>query len=69
VFAALGLTVGVVQGGDDAAARREVYMADVTSVTKKEVAFDYLKDGVASVNPRNGARHACPPPWTRRATR
>ena len=58
VFAALGLTVGLVQTGDEAAARRAAYTADITYVTNKEVAFDYLKDRIASADARSGARHA-----------
>jgi preprotein translocase subunit SecA len=48
VYAALGLTVGLVRQGDDPAARREAYAADVTYVTNKELTFDYLKDRIAT---------------------
>ena len=40
----LGVSVGVVQQGMDAAARRRAYAADVTYVTAKEAGFDYLRD-------------------------
>lgn len=44
VYAALGLTVGVVKQGMDADARRSAYACDVTYCTNKELVFDYLKD-------------------------
>ena len=44
VFAALGLTVGVVKQGMDPEARRAAYACDVTYCTNKELVFDYLKD-------------------------
>ena len=44
VYAALGLTVGVVKQGMDPDARREAYACDVTYCTNKELVFDYLKD-------------------------
>lgn len=43
-FAALGLTVGAVQGGMPVDERREAYRASVTYGAGKEVAFDYLRD-------------------------
>ena len=58
VFAALGLTVGLVQGGDETPARRAAYTADITYVTNKEVAFDYLKDRIATTTARSSARLA-----------
>ena len=57
VFAALGLTVGLVKQGDEAASRRRAYAADVTYVTNKELTFDYLKDRIASTASRGDARH------------
>lgn len=57
VYAALGLTVGLVKQGDDPAARREAYAADVTYVTSKELTFDYLKDRIATAASRGDARH------------
>ena len=46
VYAALGLTVGVIRQGLDPAARRAAYACDVTYCTNKELAFDYLKDRI-----------------------
>jgi preprotein translocase subunit SecA len=51
VYSALGVTVGVVVHGMDHAARRAAYESDVTYVTNKEVAFDYLRDRLA-IGPR-----------------
>jgi preprotein translocase subunit SecA len=47
VYEALGLTVGVIQHGQDAATRRSAYSCDVTYAVNKEIAFDYLRDGLA----------------------
>jgi preprotein translocase subunit SecA len=46
LYAALGLSVGVVRQGMDPDARRAAYACDVTYCTNKEVAFDYLKDRI-----------------------
>ncbi len=48
VFEALGLTVGFVGDGMDAASRRLAYAADVTYVTAKEAGFDHLRDMLAT---------------------
>ena len=45
-YSALGLSVGVVVGGDEADSRREAYGAEVVYLSSKEVAFDYLRDGL-----------------------
>jgi preprotein translocase subunit SecA len=58
VYEALGLTVGLVKQGDEIAARREAYAADVVYVTNKELTFDYLKDRIATAAARGAARHA-----------
>ncbi len=58
VYAALGLTVGLVQEGDEVRVRRQAYAADVTYVTNKELTFDYLKDRIATGQGQGGARHA-----------
>ena len=58
VYAALGLTVGLVQEGDEPAQRRAAYAADITYVTNKELTFDYLKDRIATAERRGHARHA-----------
>ena len=55
VYATLGLSVGCVQQGDDASARRAAYAADITYVANKEVGFDYLRDHLARQR-RAGAR-------------
>jgi preprotein translocase subunit SecA len=57
VYAALGLTVGLVKQGDEPDARRRAYAADVTYVTNKELTFDYLKDRIATAASRGDARH------------
>jgi preprotein translocase subunit SecA len=57
VYAALGLSVGLVKQGDDPKARREAYAADVTYVTNKELTFDYLKDRITTAQSRGSARH------------
>ncbi len=44
IYRLLGLSVGVVQQGMDAGARRRAYAADVTYVTAKEAGFDLLRD-------------------------
>lgn len=46
IYRGLGLTVGVVTHGTDAAARRAAYACDVTYCSNKEVAFDYLRDRI-----------------------
>lgn len=43
-FDALGLSVGVVQACNDAAARRAAYACDLTYCTAREVGFDSLRD-------------------------
>lgn len=44
LYAALGLTVGVILEGMDADQRRTAYACDITYCTNKQLAFDYLKD-------------------------
>jgi preprotein translocase subunit SecA len=44
VLEGLGLSVGIVVHESTPAQRREAYACDVTFVSNKEVAFDYLKD-------------------------
>ena len=43
----LGLTVGAVLGGMDAAQRKAAYGCDITYVTNSELGFDYLRDNMA----------------------
>ncbi len=57
VYAALGLSVGLVKQGDEPAARCIAYAADITYVTNKELTFDYLKDRIATASARGNARH------------
>jgi preprotein translocase subunit SecA len=53
-YAALGLGIGTVVGGDSVQSRRSAYAADIVYVSSKEVVFDYLRDGLArSVNAHN----------------
>jgi preprotein translocase subunit SecA len=47
VYRALGLSVGLVQHGQDPLFRRNAYACDVTYCTNKELAFDYLRDRIA----------------------
>ncbi len=47
VYAALGMTVGVVVPGMRPDAKREAYRADVTYGTNNEFGFDYLRDNMA----------------------
>jgi preprotein translocase subunit SecA len=44
LYASLGLSVGVVVGGQGAAERQAAYACDITYCTNKELAFDYLRD-------------------------
>ncbi|WP_159098091.1 hypothetical protein [Parazoarcus communis] len=46
LYARLGLRVGTVCEGDGVDARRAAYGADITYVTSRELAFDYLRDSV-----------------------
>lgn len=46
VFAALGLTTGIMQNGQSIEERREQYEADITYGTNNEFGFDYLKDNM-----------------------
>jgi preprotein translocase subunit SecA len=43
----LGLTVGVILSGQDQAAKRAAYAADITYGTNNEYGFDYLRDNMA----------------------
>jgi preprotein translocase subunit SecA len=46
LYARLGLRVGTVCEGDGVDARRAAYASDITYVTSRELAFDYLRDSV-----------------------
>jgi preprotein translocase subunit SecA len=47
VYNALGLTVGVVEHGQQPQDRQRAYACDVTYCTNKELVFDYLRDRLA----------------------
>lgn len=52
-YSLLGLSVGLVQDGDDPDARRRAYRADVTYASDKQVIFDHLRDRLlAPIEPR-----------------
>ena len=44
VYAALGLTTGIVQHGQPPDERRAAYAADISYCTNKDLGFDYLRD-------------------------
>ena len=50
-YAQLGLSVGAVTGPSSADERRAAYACDICYATAREVAFDYLRDGLAAVAP------------------
>lgn len=47
LYAALGLSVGVVSEGQEVPARAAAYACDITYCTNKDLAFDYLRDRIA----------------------
>ncbi len=47
IYEALGLTVGVVQSGQNPLDKRAAYRADITYGTNNEFGFDYLRDNMA----------------------
>ncbi|MCY3793815.1 MAG: preprotein translocase subunit SecA, partial [Gammaproteobacteria bacterium] len=47
IYEALGLTVGVIQSGQDAHEKRSAYQADIIYGTNNEFGFDYLRDNMA----------------------
>ncbi len=51
LYERLGLRVGVVTGASTPDERRAAYACDITHVTAREVAFDYLRDSLAAVAP------------------
>jgi preprotein translocase subunit SecA len=48
VYAALGLTTGVVYPQQPAAEKKTAYQADITYATNNELGFDYLRDNMKS---------------------
>ncbi len=55
-YNALGLTVGVVEHGQEAQDRQRAYACDVTYCTNKDLVFDYLRDRLALGARRGRAR-------------
>jgi preprotein translocase subunit SecA len=47
IYEALGMSVGVIQSGQDPATKRDAYAADITYGTNNEFGFDYLRDNMA----------------------
>jgi len=43
----LGMSVGVIQSGQDQESKRNAYLADITYGTNNEFGFDYLRDNMA----------------------
>ena len=48
VYAALGMTTGVVYPGQGEEEKKEAYKADITYATNNELGFDYLRDNMKS---------------------
>lgn len=46
LYEALGLTVGIIQEESQPDERREAYSKDITYVSNKQIAFDYLRDRI-----------------------
>ena len=46
LYTGLGLSVGAIQGGMDAAERQQAYECDITYGTNNEFGFDYLRDNM-----------------------
>src|SRR5882757_789306 len=55
IYRALSLTVGVIQHDHESEQRRAAYACDVTYGVNKEIAFDYLRDGLTLGNQRSYA--------------
>jgi preprotein translocase subunit SecA len=55
-YGALGLSVGLVEHGQDTRERQRAYACDVTYCTNKELVFDYLRDRLALGTSRAHAR-------------
>jgi len=47
IYNFLGLSVGVIQSGQDSESKRRAYAADITYGTNNEFGFDYLRDNMA----------------------
>ena len=48
VYAALGMTTGVVHPGQDESEKKAAYRSDITYATNNELGFDYLRDNMKS---------------------
>src|SRR5919197_587405 len=48
IYAALGVSVGVIQSGHEPEVRKQAYACDVVYGTNSEFGFDYLRDNMAS---------------------
>ena len=46
IYKALGLTVGLIQHGQNDVARQQAYLSDITYGTNNEYGFDYLRDNM-----------------------
>ena len=56
VYGALGLTVGIVQHGQQPEERRSAYAADVCYCTNKDLGFDYLRDTLTLTSQKGRGR-------------
>src|SRR3712207_6028338 len=56
VYEFLGLTVGLVQDGNNFDERKEAYGADITYGTNAQFGFDYLRDNIATSTDRKSTR-------------
>jgi len=56
VYGALGLTVGIVQHGQQPEERRSAYAADVCYCTNKDLGFDYLRDTLTVASQKGRGR-------------
>jgi preprotein translocase subunit SecA len=56
VYQALGITVGLVEHGQEPTERRAAYACDITYCTNKDLVFDYLRDRMALGGRRARAR-------------
>lgn len=47
IYNFLGLSVGIIQSGQDPETKRQAYLSDITYGTNNEFGFDYLRDNMA----------------------
>jgi len=47
IYNFLGMSVGIIQSGQDPDTKREAYLSDITYGTNNEFGFDYLRDNMA----------------------